>query len=109
MIRRFCSEKDGGGEISGEAEKQRVPAARKEHPDIEFICGDMSDLHFIKDQYDVVFRSLALHYLEDFGAFAKYVYELTAPGGYFIFSQEHPLTTAPITGASIRSHKRNRV
>ena len=33
-------------------------------------------------------------------AFVKGVYDILTPGGYFIFSQEHPLTTAPISGAS---------
>ena len=78
--------------------EKMLAVARKEHPDIEFIHADMSDLSFIRDRYDVVFSSLALHYIEDFCALVKSVYEITAFGGYFIFSQEHPLTTAPITG-----------
>ncbi len=80
--------------------EKMLSVAIEEHPDMEFIRADMSDLSFIKNKYDVVFSSLAVHYVEDFGAFAKGVYEVLNPGGYFIFSQEHPLTTAPISGAS---------
>ena len=59
----------------------------------------MSDLSFIKEKFDAVFSSLAVHYVEDFAAFVKGVYNVLNPDGYFIFSQEHPLTTAPIAGA----------
>ncbi len=80
--------------------EKMLAIATAEHPDIEFIRADMSDLSFIKDKYDIVFSSLAVHYVEDFSAFAESVYNILNPGGYFIFSQEHPLTTAPISGAS---------
>lgn len=80
--------------------EKMLAVAIEEHPDIEFLRADMSDLSFIKGKYDVVFSSLAVHYVEDFSAFAKSVCDILNPGGYFIFSQEHPLTTAPITGAS---------
>ncbi len=41
-----------------------------------------------------------LHYIENFSAFVKSVYDVLNPGGYFVFSQEHPLTAAPVSGAS---------
>lgn len=80
--------------------EKMLAVAKEEHPDIEFVRADMSDLSFLKGSYDAVFSSLALHYIENFAALAKDVYEHLNPGGYFIFSQEHPLTTAPIDGAS---------
>lgn len=80
--------------------EKMLTVATAEHPDIEFIRADISDLSFLKRKYDVIFSSLALHYIEDFDAFVKGVYDVLTPGGYFIFSQEHPLTTAPIAGAS---------
>ena len=79
--------------------EKMLEVATQEHPDIEFIRADISDLSFIKEKYDVVFSSLAVHYVEDFAAFTRGVYDVLNPGGYFIFSQEHPLTTAPIAGA----------
>lgn len=80
--------------------EKMLAVAKEEHPDIKFIHADMSDLSilFLNEKFDVVFSSLAVHYIEDFGAFAKSVYDLMNPGGYFIFSQEHPMTTAPISG-----------
>lgn len=80
--------------------EKMLTIATAEHPDIEFIRADMADLSFLKRKFDVAFSSLALHYIEDFGTFVKDVYSLLNDGGYFIFSQEHPMTTAPIAGAS---------
>ena len=98
-----CAEfKDLGASVvvGVDISEKMLAVAMEEHPDIKFIHVDMSNLSFVKDRYDVVFSSLALHYIEDFDAFVKGVYDILTPGGYFIFSQEHPLTTAPISGAS---------
>ena len=78
--------------------EKMLEIATAEHPDIDFLRADMSDLSFIKEKYDVVFSSLAVHYVEDFAAFVRGVYDVLNPGGYFIFSQEHPLTTCFSTG-----------
>ena len=80
--------------------EKMLAVAREEHPDIEYVRGDISDLSFVSGTFDVVFSSLAVHYIADFDALAGSVYGLLNDGGYFIFSQEHPLTTAPIPGAS---------
>ena len=91
----------GASKVTGiDLSEKMLEIARSEHPEIEFIRGDMSDLSFIEGKYDVILSSLALHYIADFGKFAKEVYELLNHDGYFIFSQEHPLTTAPVSGAS---------
>ncbi len=90
----------GAASVLGVDISQKMLAvATAAHPDIEFICADMSDLSFLNRKFDVVFSSLALHYIDDFRALVRGVYSLLNAGGYFIFSQEHPLTTAPIGGA----------
>lgn len=78
--------------------EKMLAVAAEQHPYLDFMRGDMSDLSFVKGQFDVVFSSLALHYIEDFPALARQVISLLTDGGYFIFSEEHPLTTAPIRG-----------
>jgi SAM-dependent methyltransferase len=45
--------------------------------------------------FDLVYSSLALHYLEDFGALCATVRRLLASDGRFVFSVEHPVFTAP--------------
>ncbi len=80
--------------------EKMLEVAVSEYPELDFVRGDMNDLSFIKGQYDCVFSSLAIHYIEDFNKLAKQVYGLLNSGGCFIFSQEHPLTTAPMSGVS---------
>lgn len=64
---------------------------------IKYINKSMTDLNEITEKYDVVFSSLAVHYIEDFDKLVSDIYNLLNEGGYFIFSQEHPLTTALLT------------
>ena len=59
----------------------------------------MNDLLDISERYDVVFSSLAVHYIVDFSRLCTQVAGLLNTDGLFIFSQEHPLTTAPMCGA----------
>lgn len=80
--------------------EKMLEVAKKENTDIEFIRGDMSDLSCVDGRFDVVFSSLAVHYIKDFSSFVVGVSRKLVNGGIFIFSQEHPLTTAPPAGAS---------
>ncbi|KAF4952506.1 hypothetical protein FGADI_6741 [Fusarium gaditjirri] len=48
-----------------------------------------------RDIYDVVFSSLALHYLANLPALIQQVQTVLKPGGTFVFSIEHPIYTAP--------------
>ncbi|MDD4761189.1 MAG: class I SAM-dependent methyltransferase, partial [Bacteroidaceae bacterium] len=66
-------------------------------PNILYVNKSMTDLNEITEKFDVVFSSLAVHYIEDFDKLVKDIYNLLNHGGYFIFSQEHPLTTALLT------------
>lgn len=57
----------------------------------------MSKLYEIDEKFDVIFSSLAVHYVEDFDKLTKDIYELLNDSGCLIFSQEHPFTTALTT------------
>ena len=86
-----------------------LEVAQKENMGIEFIEADMSDLSCVDGLFDVVFSSLAVHYIKDFDSFVAGVSRILVDGGVFIFSQEHPLTTAPPTGASWTRDENNTV
>ncbi|MBI9045952.1 MAG: class I SAM-dependent methyltransferase [Anaerolineaceae bacterium] len=79
--------------------EKMLQIAKADYPDIQFMIMDMDDLSSIQEKFDVVFSSLAVHYLEDINKFFASVSGILNEGGYCIFSQEHPLTTAPIAGA----------
>jgi len=88
--------------------EKMLEVAKNEITGIEFISADMSDLSHIDGHFDVVFSSLAIHYIKDFDSFVASVNRILVEGGVFIFSQEHPLTTAPPAGASwTRDKNRN--
>jgi SAM-dependent methyltransferase len=80
--------------------EKMLAIAKTETTGIEYLRMDMNDLSSIQSRYDIVFSSLAVHYIADFSQMCSKVVELLNDNGLFIFSQEHPLTTAPIHGAS---------
>ena len=62
-------------------------------PAITYLCRDMTDLTGLP-QADLIYSSLAFHYVQDFGRFAQDLFAALNPGGWLLFSQEHPLVTA---------------
>lgn len=50
----------GATDVTGvDISEKMLDIARTEHPTIRFIRGDMSDLSFLNDTYDVIFRTKA--------------------------------------------------
>ncbi|MCA9837021.1 MAG: class I SAM-dependent methyltransferase [Trueperaceae bacterium] len=63
---------------------------------ISYQRGDLSLLEFPQESFDLVYSSLAFHYLPDCLTVFKAIRERLIPGGHFVFSVEHPLFTAPL-------------
>lgn len=62
---------------------------------IRYRQSALEDFAAPSDSFDLAVSSLALHYVENIGGiFAKAADWLTS-GGFFVFSVEHPITTAP--------------
>ncbi|KAJ1334066.1 toxoflavin synthase [Microdochium nivale] len=58
--------------------------------------ADLDSLSLPSDRYDVVFSSLAFHYLENLPQLVAQISKtLRADGGRLVFSVEHPIFTAP--------------
>lgn len=53
----------------------------------------MEDISLINEKFDVIISSLAIHYIEDYDKLCSDIYQLLVPGGYFVYSQEHPIGT----------------
>ena len=99
--------KTGAAQVIGvDISEKMLEVAQKDHPFATYIRGDMSDISFLSENeklpktYDLIVSSLAIHYIKDMKKLASQVYSLLSIGGYFIFSQEHPMTTAPLIGSS---------
>lgn len=61
---------------------------------IEYINMNMTDIKKLGRKFDIIYSSLAFHYVEDFDSFAADMYSVLNDGGQLLFSQEHPLNTA---------------
>ncbi|MCB2354197.1 class I SAM-dependent methyltransferase [Clostridium estertheticum] len=65
---------------------------------IEYIHLDMNDISIIEEKFDIVYSSLAFHYVKSFSKLLRDINYLLKDNGLLIYSQEHPLTTAPKQG-----------
>jgi ubiquinone/menaquinone biosynthesis C-methylase UbiE len=71
--------------------KGLIETARREHPECEFVVGDMEDLPFKNVEFDLAYSSFALHYLETYDRAFKEAYRILKPGGVLVFSAGHPI------------------
>lgn len=79
-------------------------------PGIKYVSLDMNDIDKLSGKFDVAYSSLSFHYIEDFNKLISNIFNLLNNNGILIFSQEHPLTTAPQKGVSWnRDEKGNKV
>lgn len=93
--------KRGASEVFGiDISENMLEKAIKEnnHINVDYEKMNMTDISSLDRRFDVAFSSLAIHYIDDFDKLLKDVHSILNPDGIFIFSQEHPLTTAPVEG-----------
>jgi len=57
--------------------------------------ADLEVLELPQASVDLVYSSLAFHYLKDIQALLRRVHAALAPGGQLVFSTEHPIYMAP--------------
>jgi len=88
------------GVVGIDISEKMLAVAKKEaeHENIEYINMSMTDISTLNQKFDLVYSSLAFHYIEDFEKLCKDIYELLNENGVLLFSQEHPLITATIDG-----------
>src|SRR6185369_7771213 len=69
--------------------------ATTEDTAITYTRADMEHLQLPAASFDLVYSSLAFHYIEDLNGLMSNVFRSLVPGGLLVFSVEHPLYTAP--------------
>lgn len=74
---------------------------KSSHPCVDYYKMDMAEIDKLNGKFDLVYSSLAFHYVEDFKGLIKKISQKLKKGGTLLFSQEHPLTTATIDGKGI--------
>ncbi|RZT02313.1 class I SAM-dependent methyltransferase [Cuneatibacter caecimuris] len=93
---RYAAE-NGAEEVQGVdlSEKMLEAAAEKNScQNVTYLRAAMEDLDFPESSFDIVLSSLAFHYIRDFKGLAEKISSWITPGGWFVFSVEHPVFTA---------------
>ena len=76
----------------------RVAREQNSRPNIEYVRAAIEDLSFAPETLDVVVSSFAVHYVSDYATLAGSVSRWLRPSGTFVYSTEHPMTTARKVG-----------
>ena len=98
---QYCLEflKMGARKIVGvDISQKMLSVAKKKSIDVEYIRADINDLSFLDEQFDIVFSSMAFHYIKDFDKLCENIYKILSPDGCLQFSREHPIQLAPTGG-----------
>jgi SAM-dependent methyltransferase len=64
-------------------------------PAITYERADLERLNLPEGTFDLAYSSLVLHYIADAGQLFAEVHRALTPGGWFVFSTEHPIFMAP--------------
>ena len=93
--------KNGAAKVIGiDISEKMLAVAKKESADekITYLNMSMTDIEKLGEKFDLIYSSLAFHYVEDFDSFAKVMYNCLNDSGQLLFSQEHPIITATVDG-----------
>ena len=77
--------------------EQMLARAREESdPAIQYLEADLEHLTIERGSADLVYSSLAFHYLKNLDPLMAEIAGALVPGGRLVFSVEHPMVTAPL-------------
>jgi SAM-dependent methyltransferase len=97
---RYAVSKHAHSVVGIDLSREMIARAKATSPtdSILYRVGDIEDDDFPDIPFHLVFSSLALHYVADFGKMVARVAQRLVNGGDFIFSVEHPIMTAQESG-----------
>ncbi|MFC3326016.1 class I SAM-dependent methyltransferase [Mesorhizobium cantuariense] len=96
----FCrwARENGAAQVLGlDLSEKMLARARAASSDTGIIYerADLDQLSLPQARFDLVYSSLAFHYVEDVLRLFETVHQALSPGGHFVFSTEHPIFMAP--------------
>lgn len=96
----FCrwARENGAAHATGiDVSEKMLAQAKATTPDAEiaYTKADLERLELPPSTFDLVYSSLALHYIANLEALLAQVHRSLVPGGSLVFSVEHPIYTAP--------------
>lgn len=85
--------------------EKMIEEAKEKHsaPNITYNVLGMEKIDTIKEKFDLVFSSLAFHYIEDFDKLTTDINNLLNKNGVLLYSQEHPTALAPILDLGMKN------
>lgn len=94
---RWAREQGAGRILAIDVSEKMLERAREMTSDngVLYQRADLEDVELPASSFDLVFSSLALHYLENLERLLHAVHAALVPEGWFVFSTEHPVYTAP--------------
>jgi SAM-dependent methyltransferase len=94
---RWAAEQSAARVLGLDISEKMLARARAETaaPAVAYARADLERLDVPAGAFDLVYSSLALHYIVDIAGLLGRVHGALAPGGRFVFSMEHPIFTAP--------------
>ncbi len=92
---RWAAEAGAASVLGFDLSEKMLARARAEDGSVVYERADLETLDLPETAFDVVYSSLAVHYVADFARLSRTVAAALVPGGSFVFSMEHPLYTAP--------------
>jgi SAM-dependent methyltransferase len=96
----FCrwARAQGAAQVTGiDVSEKMLARARGDTADagVAYTRADLEKLELPATGFDLVYSSLALHYIADLGRLMAQVHGALVAGGSLVFSVEHPIYTAP--------------
>ena len=94
---RWAAEHSATGVLGLDVSDNMLARARAETTDarIRYDKADLEGLQLPAASFDLVYSSLAFHYIKDFAGLLRNIRQALKPGGRLIFSIEHPIYMAP--------------
>lgn len=95
-VSRWLRENGARSVLGIDLSENMISRARELTPDsaIEYRTEDLETLDLPEAAFEFAFSSLAFHYIRDFDRVVRMVYQALTPGGFFVFSIEHPIFMA---------------
>ena len=91
---KYLKDQGANRSVGIDISEKLIKIAASTYRDCEFLTMDMELLDFPDASFDFAFASLAIHYLEQWSQALKEIYRVLQPNSYFLFSCNHPVTTA---------------
>lgn len=91
---------NGAGEVLGlDLSEKMIDRAKQETNDdeVEYQIADLDRVDLPEAVFDLVYSSLAFHYVEDFDDLVRRIYRTLRPQGHLVCSIEHPIFMAPVS------------